>query len=184
MARYFAFLRAINVGGRTVRMERLRDEFTALGFSAVETFIASGNVIFESRATKEKPLREKIERHLKKTLGFEVATFLRTTAVLTQVSSYRPFPPAAEKESGHSILVAFLSTAPDAKATKNLIAWRSETDDFHLRDREVYWLCRTRMSDSKFSGARLEKIVGQPVTFRNLTTIKKLAAKYPPPARA
>ena len=60
--RRFAFLRAINVGRRTVRMERLREEFTALGFSAVETFIASGNVTFESGAVKEKPLRDKIER--------------------------------------------------------------------------------------------------------------------------
>ena len=49
VSRLFAFLRAINVGGRTVKMERLRREFEFLGFSGVDTFIASGNVIFEAR---------------------------------------------------------------------------------------------------------------------------------------
>ncbi len=150
-----------------------------MALTAVETFIASGNVIFESRATNEKLLREKIERHLKKTLGFEVATFLRSSAELAQIADHHPFGAEA---AGESVFVAFLSAAPDSVAKKNLIAYRSETDEFHVHHREVYWLCRTKMSDSKFSGARLEKIVG-PATIRNLTTIKKLAAKYPPPAR-
>lgn len=48
MTRYFAFLRAINVGGHVVKMDRLRQVFESLAFSNVETFIASGNVIFES----------------------------------------------------------------------------------------------------------------------------------------
>ncbi len=184
MARYFAFLRAINVGGRTVRMERLRREFESLRFSAVETFIASGNVIFESRATNEKLLREKVERHLKQVLGFEVTTFLRSSAELAQIPKHCPLSAAAGAAAGHSILVAFLNAAPDSASAKNLIAWRSETDDFRIQEREIYWLCRTRMSDSKFSGARLEKIIGQPATIRNLTTIKRLAAKYPPRARS
>ncbi len=180
MARYIAFLRAINVGGRTVKMERLRREFEALGLTAVETFIASGNVIFEARPKNEELLREKIERHLGKTVGFEVATFLRTAAELAQIANYRPF---RAETAGDSIFVAFLAGRPDSAATKNLFACQSETDEFHVHEREVYWLCRTRMSDSKFSGARLEKIAG-PATIRNLTTVKKLAAKYPPPARS
>lgn len=115
MARYFAFLRAINVGGRTAKMERLRRAFEALGLTAVETFIASGNVIFESRPKNEKLLREKIERHLGKTLGFEVATFLRTSAELAQIANYRPF---LAETAGDSIFVAFLAARPDPAATK------------------------------------------------------------------
>ena len=49
MTRYFTFLRAINVGGHTVKMDVLRQLFESLGFSNVETFIASGNVIFEAK---------------------------------------------------------------------------------------------------------------------------------------
>ena len=50
MPRYIAFLRAVNVGGRIVKMDELREHFAAAGFSDVETFIASGNVIFSSSA--------------------------------------------------------------------------------------------------------------------------------------
>ena len=58
-----------------------------------------------------------------------------------------------------TILVAFLPPPPDRAAAKKLIARRSETGDFHIQNREVYWLCRTRFSDSTFTGAQLEKIV-------------------------
>ena len=53
MTRYIAFLRAINVGGHTVKMAELKRLFEALGFTNVETFIASGNVIFDSSAKKD-----------------------------------------------------------------------------------------------------------------------------------
>lgn len=178
MPTLFAFLRAINVGGRTVKMEQLRREFELLGFSGVETFIASGNVIFEAPAGNEERLRTKIESHLREALGYEVATFIRSQDELRQIAGYRPFP-GPEMDRAHSILVAFLSTPPDPVATKNLIACRGERDDFQIQNREVYWLCRTRLSDSMFSGARLEKIVGRPATTRNMTTIKRLVARYP-----
>ena len=48
IARHIAFLRAINVGGHTVTMDRLRRLFGEMGFRGVETFIASGNVVFEA----------------------------------------------------------------------------------------------------------------------------------------
>lgn len=51
-------------------------------------------------------------------------------------------------------------------------------DAFQVRGREIYWLCRTKSSESTFSGAILEKSLGQSATLRNITTIKKLAAKY------
>jgi uncharacterized protein (DUF1697 family) len=51
-------------------------------------------------------------------------------------------------------------------------------DDFHVHKREIYWMCRIRMSDSTFSGGLLEKTVGLPATMRNTGTVKKLAAKY------
>jgi uncharacterized protein (DUF1697 family) len=75
MPRYVAFLRAINVGGRTVTMERLRALFSDIGFSNVETFIASGNVIFDSKSAAPTTLEKDIERQLEASLGYSVATF-------------------------------------------------------------------------------------------------------------
>ena len=69
MPKYVAFLRAINVGGHTVKMEHLRILFEELGFENVETFIASGNVIFDSKTKSTKTLETKIEKHLRQALG-------------------------------------------------------------------------------------------------------------------
>ena len=77
MFRFIAFLRAINVGrGRTVKMRSLRQVFESLGFSKVATFIASGNVVFETTTKKTKAFERKIERALKEVLGYEVRTFV------------------------------------------------------------------------------------------------------------
>ena len=115
--KYVAFLRAINVGGHVVKMEMLRAYFEALGLSNVETFIASGNVIFESRAKLEL-LQARIEHHLHASLGYEVATFIRTLAEVHAVSRYRPFDANAIKSAG-ALCVGFLeknhSQASNAK---------------------------------------------------------------------
>jgi uncharacterized protein (DUF1697 family) len=63
----------------------------------------------------------------------------------------------------------------------SLSCGRTEIDDFHVHGREVYWLCRQKMSESAFSGALLEKTIGMPATMRNANTVKRLAAKYPAP---
>lgn len=69
MSRFIAFLRAINVGGHTVKMNDLRQLFEFLGFSGVETFIASGNVVFETASRNARALERKIEKKLGEVLG-------------------------------------------------------------------------------------------------------------------
>jgi uncharacterized protein (DUF1697 family) len=177
--RLIAFLRAINVGGHNVKMDRLRELFEALGLSNVETFIASGNVIFDSPAKNTRALEEEIEGHLRKALGYEVATFIRSASELADIASYQPFSTSELDEEGNSLYIAFLPAPPDDEAQQRLLAFRTEIDDFHVHEREVYWLCRKKMSESAFSGALLEKTIGMPATMRNATTVKRLAAKYP-----
>ncbi len=176
--RYIAFLRAINVGGRTVKMVDLRELFESLGFSSVETFIASGNVIFDSLEENMDVLEKRIASHLKASLGYEVATFIRSASEIVEIANYQPFPAEELAAKDTSLYVAFLPTLPGEERQQKLMGYRSPTDDFHIHGREVYWLCRTRISDSKFSGALLEKAFSLPATMRNSTTVKKLATKY------
>ena len=90
MSRFIAFLRAINVGrGRTVKMHSLRTVFESLGFSSVATFIASGNVVFETTTKKSRTLERKIEKSLKEALGYEVRPFVRGAAELANIANYR-----------------------------------------------------------------------------------------------
>jgi uncharacterized protein (DUF1697 family) len=181
MVRYIALLRAINVGGHTVKMEKLRQLFVELEFADVETFIASGNVIFESPEMDTPALERRIEGHLRSALGYAVTTFIRTTADLAAVAAYQPFPPADLDADGTTLYIGFLPGPPSDAARARLLALDTPTDTFHLHKCELYWLCRTRLSDSPITGARLEKTLGLPTTLRNVSTVRKLAAKYPPP---
>jgi uncharacterized protein (DUF1697 family) len=176
MQRFVAFLRAINVGGHTVKMDHLRKLFESLGLSNVETFIASGNVIFETPNAKVPSLEKRIERHLHESLGYEVGTFLRSPAEIAAIAERQAFP--AADAAGSSVYIAFLRQTPTAEAQRKLLDFRSDVDELSVHDREVYWLCRGKMSDSAFSGALLERTLGLPATLRNVTTVKRLAARY------
>jgi uncharacterized protein (DUF1697 family) len=179
MARYFAFLRAINVGGHTVKMDALRQIFEALNFTRVETFIASGNVLFETEAQDTQALERLIADKLQEALGYEVATFIRTEAELAEIARYRPFQ-KSELDTATALNVAFLADPLDEEAKQKVIALQTDIDTFHVHGREVYWLCRKRQSESTFSNAVLEKTLGRKSTLRGVETVKKMAVKYDP----
>ena len=174
MPRYVAFLRAINVGGHVVKMDRLRALFEALRFRNVETFIASGNVLFDARSDDAGALERRIEQHLERELGYAVGTYLRTPAEVAAAATYQPF---ADLEPSHSLYVGFLKSPPTDERRNALLALRTDVDDLHVHERELYWRLRaTTLNESKVSGAKLERAIG-PTTLRNVTTVKKLAEK-------
>ncbi len=177
MPRYIAFLRAINVGGHTVKMDYLRQLFESLGFSNVETFIASGNVVFESASKSAQSIERKIEDRLREALGYEVTTFIRTGAELAAIANHKPFR-QSDLDSAAALNIAFLANSPDDKSKQKLMGLRTEVDDFHIHGREIYWLCRRKQSDSTISNAVFEKTLGQRSTLRGANTVKKMAAKY------
>src|SRR4051794_680361 len=108
MTRYIAFLRAINVGGRVVKMDRLRAAFEVMGFANVSSFIASGNIVFDAADEDPVALERQIEDRLRQTLGYEVATFLRTASELAAIAAHRPFPDREHQSDGHSLYVMLL----------------------------------------------------------------------------
>jgi uncharacterized protein (DUF1697 family) len=179
MTQYIAFLRAINVGGHIVKMDHLRRLFGELGFTGISTFIASGNVIFETDSgERERELVQRIESHLHQSLGYEVATFLRTPQELAAAAILEPFAENAPSDED-TLFVSFLAEPPADEEQARLLALRSEVDDFHVAGREAYWLRRAG-GQTKFTGAALEKALRRPATMRNMTTVRKLSALYPP----
>jgi uncharacterized protein (DUF1697 family) len=171
MPRYVAFLRAINVGGHMVKMDRLREIFAELGLSGVETFIASGNVLFESRA-KPAALEARIERALHDALGYEVATFLRTFPELQAVVEALP-----RYDEIDLAQVCFLKEAPSAAARKALVALETPDFTFHFGAREFYWMLRVRQSVLRVNPKHLERAVGGPYTARSINTVQRLLLK-------
>lgn len=176
MPRYVAFLRAVNVGGRVVKMERLRQLFEETGFTGVSTHIASGNVLFTAGRGRSTTLEAKIEKALEAALGWDVATFLRTPAELSAVAAHQPFA-AEDVGEAFAIYVGFLKEPPSPGQHALVHGFRTPTDELAVNGREVWWLCRIRSSESDFSGGKLEKALGLSATFRNLTTVKAVAAR-------
>ncbi len=173
--RYIALLRGINVGGHRVTMERLRELFVELGFASVETFIASGNVIFETDERDTAALEIRIEAHLKQALGYDVATFLRTPNELATACADCPLTAEAED----SLYVTFLKAPIEDALQQRLATLETKTDVFAFANREQYRLVHGKLTTSDIPDATLNRAMkGLSGTTRNVTTVKKLATKY------
>ena len=175
MSRHIAFLRAINVGGRIVKMDTLKAQFEALALTNVSTFIASGNVIFETRARDMAALEQKIEKQLFAAFGFEVHSFVRSAAELEAIAACRPFD-AHELEHAASFVVGFVAQPFDAAQLKLVHGFDNALDAFHAQGRELYWMSREKQSESRFSNAAFERALGLRATFRGMKTVQRIAA--------
>lgn len=183
MPRYIAFLRAINVGGHIVTMERLRALFEELGLAEVATFIASGNVIFTTDETDTVALEKRIAAHLKDALGYPVGTFLRTDTQVKAIAEYQCFP-TSQREAAYGLNVMLLATPLSEEAVNSLHQFTTDVDCFHVHDAAIYWLCAVKISESQVFQTRFWKDFAKqhPVesTMRTINTFVRLAKKYPP----
>lgn len=176
MARYVAFLRGINLGKRRPPMAHLKALFEELGMEDVATFIASGNVIFSCRATDRAKIEQKISQHLHKSLGYEVETFVRTAEEVIAIGSSTPF--REELKGSASVQVCLLHEPLEATDVRKLTRIRTDIDEFAAKGRELYWLCRTRTTESTvWQDERMKTLELPSFTMRNMTSIRKLIAQ-------
>lgn len=178
MTRHIAFLRGINVGGHRVKMDRLRSLFDDLAFNDVITVIASGNVIFSTESDDVDALRERIEDHLGRELGYEVATFLRSPEQLAAIVD----PADGGTELGETSTVAhyvMLLHAPAPASLRSALAGlESDMDRFEFADAEIHWRVNGKMSESPLFGGGLERATrATPMTMRNVTTLRRVLSK-------
>lgn len=166
-----AFLRAINVSGRRVSMDRLRRPFGELGYEDVSTFIASGNVIFTAGG-KAAELERDVEVALTEALGFEVVAFVRSASAISKIIENHPF-----RGSDDLVQTGFLKRAPTAPVRRALEKLGDETNTITSAGKEVYWLARAGVGRATVSSAAIEKTLGAPTTFRSLKMLRRLAAK-------
>ena len=177
MTRCVAFLRAINVGGRRVSMEDLRRHFTRMGFDTIETFIASGNVLFSAQRTPGPAVVKRIEAGLKAALGYEVDTFIRTGAEVAAIARSTPFAPAVMKQAV-ALNVGLLTDPLPPPARKRLQSLTTDFDAFQTLGREVYWLSRRKQGESTITNAAFERAIGARATFRTIRTFVRLVERF------
>ncbi len=179
MGVYAALLRGINVGGRhRVNMGELRQTMEEAGCTNVQTYIQSGNVLFES-GIPEDGLRMALEALLEKRFGFPMPVVLRTDKQLQAILGNCPYTAeeieAAQIKSGtESLHVCMLHTEPEAKALEKVKALPDTGDRFHVCGRDIYLLLENGVHRSKLAERILK--VGEPATMRNFNTMQKLAS--------
>ncbi len=164
MASFVALLRAVNVGGTgKLPMSELKRICEELGFATVRTYIASGNVVFESRKS-EAAVKAALEKRLAAHAGKPVSVLVRTAAEMARVLADNPFPKAAPNRT----MAIFLDRAPPADT---LAGVRGQGDeDIRLGKREIYVHCPQGMGKSK-----LVISAAKTGTARNMNTVAVLA---------
>lgn len=173
MSRYAAFLRAVNVGGRVVKMSDLAQRLTALGLADVSTFIASGNVCFTATG-KPHDIARRIEADLLEWLGYPVATMVRSWEELEALVASNPFKGVARAPDA-KLYVTFLWEPPAKKPRLPRVSERDGLTLFRITGREAFMVAE-RLADGKFAvpNLPLEKELGVPATTRNWNTILRM----------
>ncbi len=173
--RYVALLRGINVGGKMVRMEKLRTMFASLGYTNIKTLLNSGNVLFESNEKNTTKLLLAIESNLTKTFGFEILTILRTVNEIQEIVDEQPFKNIPVTPLTR-LYVTFLT---DKHHDMLRIPNESEGKDFTILrvSKDTVFSIATLSPQKGTTDAMviLEKEFGKKITTRNWNTVVKIA---------
>ena len=178
MSKYAAFLRGINLGARRrISGAELRSGFEELGFRDVDTFRASGNVVFAADRESLARMADRIEKALAASHGFEVAVFLRSASEIHAMADHQPFSSKLVEASKGKLQVAMLSAKPGARARKQVLGLATEADRLAFGDHELYWLPSGGTRDSELNLKAIEKLLG-PWTMRTKGTLEQMSTKY------
>ncbi len=164
MPRYVALLRAVNVGGTgKLPMADVRSMCHDAGFTRVETYIASGNVIFDSKSAASK-VKAELEARLLAYAKKPIGVVLRTAEEMAAVLKANPFPKTEPKFT----YAIFLDQRLPRDALKHAVGQNDE--EMRLGDREIFIHYPSGMGRSK-----LRIPAAKTGTARNMNTVTKLA---------
>lgn len=171
---YVALLRGINVGGNNkIPMAELRACFEAAGFTAVRTYINSGNVLFESQATDETQLVGACEAAIEKQFGFFVRVSVIGETELRDAMDHAPSWWGTDTGSKHNAIFV-IAPASAEEIIRSVGEAKPEYERVASHGRVIFWSAPIKT----FSRSRWSGIVGtkayRDITIRNSNTTKKL----------
>lgn len=173
MSTLIGLVRGINVGGRQkLPMQTLRELLEGLGFTRVRTMLQSGNVVFDTKATKPSHLEKILDTAIRERVGMEVDFLVRTPEEFRAVIARNPFPAEAASDPAR-LLVNFLRTPVDQQKVDQLRAVIRDGERLEAKDREAYLFFPQGMATTRITNAVLEKYLGR-CTGRNWNTVTKL----------
>jgi len=169
VARFLALLRAVNVGKRKVPMGALRSLCTDLGFDAVATYIASGNLVFTASG-RASAIEQQLERALEREFGFAVDVMVRTPSQFSKTLAATPFP----KGEPSKVVLVVSKKKPMAAAPKALEERGKAGERAAIAGGALWIHYAGGIGKSKLTPALVDQAVGSPSTGRNLRTAQKL----------
>ncbi|MBN1450485.1 MAG: DUF1697 domain-containing protein [Anaerolineales bacterium] len=171
MQTYISLLRGINVSGqKQVRMADLKNLYEALGLVNVQTYVQSGNVVFDSAEQDAIKLTKAIEAQVEKVFGFSVPVLTRTAGDFRRIIKNHPFA----QEDSLRVLVTFLYERPAQSKLDELGQHEDKVDQFALGEQEIFLFCPGGYGKTKLSNTFFEKKLDVAATTRNWKTVNAL----------
>ncbi|AXT52429.1 DUF1697 domain-containing protein [Aquimarina sp. BL5] len=177
MNTYIALLRGINVGGhKKMKMADLKEMLESLGFSAVVTYIQSGNIVFRDASEDIEVLEVKIQTAIKKRFGFDVPVLIITHDTLNEILQKNPY--VKRLESGQiddkKMYFMLLCNQPNSLATAELSKVSFDPEEFIITKNVIYLFAANGYGKTKLHNNFFEKKLNCQTTTRNLRTLSKL----------
>jgi uncharacterized protein (DUF1697 family) len=174
MITYISLLRGINVSGqKVIKMDVLQEMYESLHFSNIQTYIQSGNVIFQFKKSVNKDLEIKISGRIQKCFGFEVPVIVIKTGELKEIIERNPY--IADKTKDLLYLhVTFLSSRPEQINLEAINKVKSTGEELTLIERAVYLYCPNGYGGSRLTNTFLENRFKVRATTRNWKTTMEL----------
>jgi uncharacterized protein (DUF1697 family) len=171
MQTYISMLRGINVSGqKKIRMADLKNLYESLGLDKVQTYVQSGNVVFDSLEKDTTKLREAIATQITTTYGFSVPVLIRAADDFRRIIESHPFA----REEAVRVLVTFLYERPDRSKWGDLKIHKDKVEQFALGEQEIFLFCPGGYGKTKLSNNFFEKKLGVVATTRNWKTVNAL----------
>lgn len=176
MAVWIGMLRGVNVGGaHKLPMERLQSICTALGFEKPQTYIQSGNVVFEASESDRLVLAAQMEDELEREFGFRPAVILRSAAEMREVVARNPFA-GREDVAPNKLLVTFLDCDPGEAARLAVRGIPVNPEELFIEGSELFVHYPAGSGKSKLPVAKIDRAHGRVGTSRNWNSVLKLLA--------
>ncbi len=175
--RYVAFLRAVNVGKRQVKMADLRTVLEEAGYTEVETYIQTGNVLVRTPARSAHRVATGLGAAIETWKGFAVPCVVRTPRQLRELVSAVDAVPALLQPEGRRY-VAIADGEVPAAAAAELDAWADDGERVRVLGSAVLAELGNPFHESRLTNTRVEKITGLTTTWRDLKVVRELAERW------
>jgi uncharacterized protein (DUF1697 family) len=177
MPSYVVLLRAVNVGGRVLKMERARQVLEDNAFVDVASHIQTGNMLVSTPMRSLAKVEQAVGECLSAAAGFDIVAMARRPADLTTlVTAADGIPSSFDGQVAR--YVAFCQREVAAEAAARLAAWEVSGERAHVIGRDVLVELGRPFNEAKLGNAQVERLTGGPATMRNLTVVRTLAQKW------